>query len=689
MGCCIRCESACRTYIRRVGFVWQGVRSQWILGLSMAFDYHEAFSRNLGWVTATEQEILRNKRIAIAGMGGVGGSHLLTLARLGVGAFNLADFDRFELANFNRQAGASTPNLGRNKLEVMVELVRGINPGLAIEQFPAGIDVDNLDAFLQGVDLYVDSLDFFALDIRRAVFAACYAKGIPAITAAPLGMGAAVLCFFPGQMSFEDYFQLEGRSREEQALRFMLGLAPNPQQLAYLADDTRVDLQAGKGPSTPMACELCAGFAGTYALKILLARGAVPSAPHGIHFDAYRNRLVTTWRPWGNANPIQRLALVIARRRVLSRPAAARADDQSRARPVERILDLARWAPSGDNEQPWRFEIVDDNHIVIHGHDTRDWCVYDLDGTSSQIAIGGLLQTLQIAASAEGMRADWELRSDSPDAAPLIDVRLVEDDSVTPDPLLPFISARVTQRKPFTTRSLSDGQRQALEDAVGEGFRVHWIEGRAGRRQMAKLLFHNAHIRLTTPEAYEVHRQNIEWGVQFSERHLPEGALGLDRPTRSIMRWALKSWARVQFLNRFLAGTWLPRLQMDWRTALGCAAHFLIIADKPMASVSDYFAGGAAMQRFWLEATRQGLQLQPEMTPVIFSRYVAQSRTFTTVAAEQALAEKLAGELSRIPGATGHPLQRVYMGRVGFAPAPQSRSVRPPLESLLIDAPRP
>ena len=653
----------------------------------MSFDYHEAFSRNLGWVTETEQEILRNKRIAIAGMGGVGGSHLLTLTRLGIGEFNLADFDQFELANFNRQAGASTPHLGRNKLEVMVEMARGINPGLNIEQFPAGIDVDNLDTFLDGVDLYVDSLDFFAFDIRRAVFAACYAKGIPAITAAPLGMGAAVLCFFPGQMSFENYFLLEGQTREEQALRFMLGLAPNPQQLAYLADDTKVDFDAGKGPSTPMACELCAGFAGTYALKILLARGGVPAAPRGIHFDAYRNRLVTTWRPWGNANPIQRLGLMIARKRIKSVSPVADLGGTTRPRPVERILDLARWAPSGDNDQPWRFEIVDDLHVLVHGRDTREWCVYDLDGTSSQIALGAMLETLRIAASAERMRVKAQLRPDSPEHAPLIDVWLIADETVSPDAVLPFITSRVTQRQPFSTRALSDHQQLALEKAVGEGFSVRWIGGTAGRRQMAKLLFHNAHIRLSTPEAYEVHKQNIEWGVQFSDQHIPEGALGLDLPTRKIMHWALQSWGRVRFLNRFFAGTWLPRLQMDWRTALGCAAHFVIVADKPLLTVEDYLAGGRAVQRFWLEATRLGLQLQPEMTPVIFSRYIAQSRTFTSIAAEQALAEKLAGELSQLLGAAENPLQRVYMGRVGFGPAPLSRSVRPALESLLINPP--
>ena len=47
---------------------------------SATFDYQRAFSRNLGWVTAAEQETLRHKRVAIAGMGGVGGAHLRTLA---------------------------------------------------------------------------------------------------------------------------------------------------------------------------------------------------------------------------------------------------------------------------------------------------------------------------------------------------------------------------------------------------------------------------------------------------------------------------------------------------------------------------------------------------------------------------------------------------------------------------------
>ena len=284
--------------------------------MAETFDYETAFSRNLGWVTEAEQQLLSARRIAIAGLGGVGGSHLLSLARLGVGSFHVADMDIFELANFNRQVGATIPNLGRAKADVLSEMAAAINPELDIKTFPEGVALNNLDEFLAGVDLYVDGLDFFALDIRQAVFAACADKGIPAITAAPLGMGVALLCFMPGKMTFEQYFRMTGLSENEQLLHFLLGLSPAMLQSAYLVDDSRVDLAAHKGPSTNMACELCAGVAATHALKVLLNRGKILAAPYGLHFDAYRNCLKTTWRPWGNANPIQKLGLFIAKKRL-------------------------------------------------------------------------------------------------------------------------------------------------------------------------------------------------------------------------------------------------------------------------------------------------------------------------------------------------------------------------------------
>ena len=283
---------------------------------STAFDYDEAFSRNLGWVTADEQQRLKRSRVCIAGLGGVGGVYLLTLARLGVTAFSIADFDTYALANFNRQVGATVATLDRPKLDVMLEMARAINPDLDVRVFPRGLDATNAADFLADGDAYLDGLDFFALDIRRRVFALCAERGIPATTVAPLGMGAALLNFVPGGMTFEQYFQLEGHSEAEQSARFLVGLSPAMLQLSYLVDPTRVDLANRRGPSTVIGVQLCSGIAAAQVLKLILRRGPVVAAPRGLHFDAYRNRLRRTWRPGGNRHPIQRVMLSIVRRRL-------------------------------------------------------------------------------------------------------------------------------------------------------------------------------------------------------------------------------------------------------------------------------------------------------------------------------------------------------------------------------------
>jgi hypothetical protein len=127
-------------------------------------------------------------------------------------------------------------------------------------------------------------------------------------------MGAALLNFIPGRMTFAEYFGFHRCREDEKPLRFLLGLAPAALHRRYLVDPSFVDLAAQRGPSTAMACQLCAGVAGTEALKILLKRRRVIAAPRGVHYDAYRNLLVRTWQPWGYRGPVRRMIHVIARR---------------------------------------------------------------------------------------------------------------------------------------------------------------------------------------------------------------------------------------------------------------------------------------------------------------------------------------------------------------------------------------
>jgi nitroreductase len=341
------------------------------------------------------------------------------------------------------------------------------------------------------------------------------------------------------------------------------------------------------------------------------------------------------------------------------------------------ILNLARWAPSGDNVQSWQFEVVAPRQVVVHCRDTRADVVYDLHGHPSQISFGALLETIAIAASAHQLRTEVERQGSEP--APVFQVRFVADVAVTPSPLIGAIAQRTVQRRPLSRRPLSDEHKRQMEQAVGAGYMIQWIEG-AQRLQAARLMYRNARLRLIMPEAFEVHRSIIDWDNDHSKDKVPAQTLGLDALTLKSMRWAMHSWQRMRAMNR-LMGTWAPRLQMDFLPGLACAAHYVIRAERAPQGIDDYVAAGRAVQRFWLTLTQLGLLMQPEMTPLIFSSYLRDGIVFTAQQEivdgarqlQQALEVLIAGDVR----------QAVYMGRLGYGAAPQSRSFRKDLTDLL------
>ncbi len=350
---------------------------------------------------------------------------------------------------------------------------------------------------------------------------------------------------------------------------------------------------------------------------------------------------------------------------------------------IHRILDLARWAPSGDNQQPWRFEIRDDHNIRIHAQDTRHHCVYDLEGHASLLAIGALLENIRIAASPHQLSPIVRKLGTNLPGAHRWEVEFRSDQAVPPDPLVAFIPLRTVQRRAMRRRRLTMLEKHALEAAVGDEYEILWFEGFSERLKIAQLLFASAKLRLTLPEAYATHAAVIEWRSQFSETKVPDQAVGLDPLSTRLMEWALVSWSRVAFLNKFLAGTLLPRLQLDLIPGLACGAHFWLLAKCPPQREEDFIQGGRAWQRLWLTATGLGLGHQPEMTPLIFGGYARRVICFSAspeaMPAAVALRRKL--EHLRTPEISA---RAIVMARIGEGPIPRARSHRRPLSALLV-----
>jgi hypothetical protein len=131
------------------------------------FSYAEMTTRNRGFVTEAEQARLRESKVFIPGVGGMGGAAFMALVRAGVGHFVIADIDTFEVSNLNRQLFATLPMVGRPKAEVARETALTINPEATIEVLGAewtaeldrlladsGVAINGMDDAGAGVHLY-------------------------------------------------------------------------------------------------------------------------------------------------------------------------------------------------------------------------------------------------------------------------------------------------------------------------------------------------------------------------------------------------------------------------------------------------------------------------------------------------------------------------------------------------------
>ena len=120
---------------------------------------------------------------------------------------------------------------------------------------------------------------------------------------------------------------------------------------------------------------------------------------------------------------------------------------------------------------------------------------------------------------------------------------------------------------------------------------------------------------------------------------------------------------------------------MDWLPALACAAHVALVAKHPATTIDDYVAGGRAVQRFWLTATRLGIQHQPAVTPLVFARYLREGQAFTARPSLVGQAQKMATGLEALLG--GKASSTVWLGRIGDGVPAVFRSIRRPLSELL------
>jgi molybdopterin/thiamine biosynthesis adenylyltransferase len=658
------------------------------LGISSAATYREAaFSRNIGLFSPGEQERLAEARVAIPGMGGVGGVHLINLVRTGIGRFHLADFDQYEPVNVNRQFGAKVPSFGRPKLEVMIEEAHSINPFLGITPYPAGLTADNMEAFLTDVDVVLDGLDFFQFEIRRALFNMARSMGVPVITAGPLGYSSALLVFTPQGMGFDDYFDVGGELPEEQKyLRFAMGLAPRPTHIGYM-DLSRVDLKGGKGPSLNIACQLCSSLAATEAVRIILGKPGLKPAPCFLQFDPFRQVLRKGRLSRGNRTFSQRAKLWYVQNVLI------KATDQARVRipdpPVANVphfdslpqgvgtylLQAAVQAPSGDNVQPWQFRLTgNDIHVFLNPE--ADVSFFNVRQTASIIACGAAMENIRLAATAMGMDATTQIRPDATQENLMATVRIQPDDHTT-DPLARHIWTRCTNRRPYSKRPLPEWVHDDLKARIRSmpEAHLHLLTGRAQLRKLAKVIYLADRIRTEHQGLHEHFSSMIRFNIKEAEQRrdgLPLKNLEAGLQGEAFLRLTTP-WPAMRVAN----GIGLGRLVAlhSAQGILESGAAGLVVVEG--LESRDFMLGGQALQRIWLAMEHHGLQMQPMTAVTLFWLRWLWEGPSSFSEKHQKLLERVWQDLKGLFASVDFEKQGLVMlFRAGYGPGIRHRTLR-------------
>jgi molybdopterin/thiamine biosynthesis adenylyltransferase len=248
--------------------------------------YEDLFQRNIGILNKKDQQKLRKSRIAIAGLGGVGGIQAVTLARTGIGAFNLADPEVYAISDINRQYGATVKTIGKKKADVMEKIIKEINPSSDIKKF-YGIAADNLDNFLEESDLVIEAIEYFSLKNKVNLYRKAREKNLHVITSPIIGYGSSLLVFSPKGMAFEEFFEISKRKSDygkKLIHAYPSYLKPDPYNAALKRERPL--------PSLCLSTNLSASLVAAESIFILLGKRKPTIVPEFIQVDHFLKKYI-------------------------------------------------------------------------------------------------------------------------------------------------------------------------------------------------------------------------------------------------------------------------------------------------------------------------------------------------------------------------------------------------------------
>lgn len=592
-------------------------------------------SRNRYKITAEEQEFLRRQKVGIVGLS-VGSQVAITMAsERTCGELRLADFDTLELSNLNRLR-ESVLNLGIAKTTLAARTIAEIDPFLKVVCWPNGLDAENLEDFLLGdgrLDVLVDECDGLAMKLecrRRA-----RELGIPVVMEANDRATLDVERFDrePGRPLLHGL--LEGLD-----LTRVGELRTNDEKVPYLmpmvgeatmSDKLRASLlEVGESIETwpQLASDVALGAGLVTNVVRRIALGQLNDS--GRYFvdleELVRDDVAAAPRAATPAPASVAARAEIARLHAEGLPELSPGQVTPSDEALVKLLEAATLAPSGANEQPWRFARANAELWLVPQRRFGDSLLNYRDNATYS-ALGAAAENLVLRAHELGLRVLLEPPS-AEQRLPMCRVKFFRAgaepegvEATTWDALGAFVTRRHTNRRRTGSGTIP---KQKLEElsriaATVPGLELRFVSDRAAITEVAQVAARADRIRMLHPAGHRDLVREIRWTKDEAERERD----GIDLRTLDLTAAEHAGLRMLRFprvpelLRGWKGGQGLERLTLS--ALLASSAVGLLTA--PKESVRDRFFGGRALERVWLAATECGLSLQPHTSSIfLFAR---------------------------------------------------------------------
>ncbi|GAB2504458.1 Rv1355c family protein [Nocardia heshunensis] len=616
--------------------------------------------RNRNNLTRAEQDALGAQAIGVVGQS-VGHAVAHVLAMEGTcGLLRLADFDTIELSNLNRVPGTLF-DIGVNKAVVAARRIAELDPYLPVEVFAGGLDDDNLDAFLTGLNVVVEECDSF--DIKLAVREGARRHRLPVVMhSSDRGLlDVERFDLEPGREPFHGLLggvtaaELRGLSTREKApyaIRVLDG-----RNLSATLAASMVEIGETLSSWPQLASDVQGGGANVAAAVRRIGLGQkLPSGRTRVDIEKCLDEIVEPDLPEDLEWPDE--------------PAAHQPTSDLAA-----VLHCAQRAPSGGNAQPWTLRVESDE-IAIELAPERS-SLMDIGYRASAVAVGAALYNARAAAAAHGLLGATELRAGGPN---LLTARLRSGSDADPElaRAYPALLARHTNRRDGNGTEIPATVLEILAATARQaGAELRLVTDRDGMDAAARILAESERARYLTPGLHAEMISELRWpaddlstGMDLRTLDLaPDEVAKLEIARRADVMAQLRAWSGGQALVRAT----LEKVRSS------SAVVALTIPTPPLDDRSElvaYARAGEALQRLWIAAEQHGLAVQP-VSPIFL--YARRPEELHTVSAEFAdTLTSLQGSFLELLEVPGYETMASVL-RFGYAAEPTVRSRRRPV----------